>query len=245
MSGGVDAEVEPLLKRAFLFLEEGNWKDGDAYCERVLDRDPECARAYIGKLMAELQVRKEEEMPANAEILKSNNYRMVMRFADAELKARFDGGIKEKLYLQAAEKMAQAETEKDFQACADQWEVLAGYRDADSLREVCLEEVEELDDEDDYREVIRRRLLQQIRGSNYVRCDVKSLTAAIREAKNISGWKDIDELIEQAEKKARQEKEGEDCEEIHLQRKKKGKKWIIKAVIFLLLLLLYLIIRNS
>ncbi len=245
VSGGVDAEVEPLLKRAFLFLEEGNWKDGDAYCERVLDRDPECARAYIGKLMAELQVRKEEEMPANAEILKSNNYRMVMRFADAELKARFDGGIKEKLYLQAAEKMAQAETEKDFQACADQWEVLAGYRDADSLREVCLEEVEELDDEDDYREVIRRRLLQQIRGSNYVRCDVKSLAAAIREAKNISGWKDIDELIEQAEKKARQEKEGEDCEEIHLQRKKKGKKWIIRAVIFLLLLLLYLIIRNS
>lgn len=247
VSGGVDAEVEPLLKRAFLFLEEGNWKDGDAYCERVLDRDPECARAYIGKLMAELQVRKEEELLENTSFLKSDNYRMAMRFADSELKARFDGGIKEKLYLQAAEKMAQAETEKEFRACAGQWDVLAGYRDANALQEDCLKKAENMKEQDEEacREVVRRRLLQQIQGSNFVRCDAESIEATIRAAKKFSGRKDIDELIEKAEKKARQEKEKEAYEEIHLQRKKKGKKWIIMAVIFLLLLFLYLITRNS
>lgn len=247
VSGGVDAEVDPLLKRAFLFLEEGNWKDGDAYCERVLDRDPECARAYIGKLMAELQVQKEEELLGNTNFLRSDNYRMAMRFADAELKARFDGGIKEKLYKQTAEKMDQAETEEDFRACADQWEVLAGYRDADALQEDCLKKAENMKEQDEEacREVVRRRLLQQIQGSNFVRCDAESIEATIRAAKKISGWKDIDELIEKAEKKARQEKEKEAYEEIHLRRKKKRKKWIIRAVIFLLLLILYIVIRNS
>ena len=52
----------PLLKRAFLFLEDGDWQEADAYCEKVLDVDPENAQAYLGKLMAELQVRKPEAL---------------------------------------------------------------------------------------------------------------------------------------------------------------------------------------
>ncbi len=59
VSGG-NAAVEPLLKRAFMFLEDGNWQEADAYCEKVLDQDPENAQAYLGKLMAELQVHTQE-----------------------------------------------------------------------------------------------------------------------------------------------------------------------------------------
>ena len=43
--------IEPLLKRAFMFLEDGDWESADEYCERVLDQDPENAMAYLGKLM--------------------------------------------------------------------------------------------------------------------------------------------------------------------------------------------------
>ena len=50
--GGGSAGVAPLLKRAFMFLEDGNWQEADAYCEKVLDQDPENAQAYLGKLMA-------------------------------------------------------------------------------------------------------------------------------------------------------------------------------------------------
>ena len=45
-----------LLKRAFMFLEDGEWASATEYCERVLDQDPENAKAYLGKLMAELRV---------------------------------------------------------------------------------------------------------------------------------------------------------------------------------------------
>ena len=48
-----NANIDPLLKRAFMFLEDGNWKSAEEYCEKVLDIDPECAEAYLGKLMAE------------------------------------------------------------------------------------------------------------------------------------------------------------------------------------------------
>lgn len=58
--------AEALLKRAFLFLEEGNFSKAEEYLERVLDLSPEEPRAYLGKLMAELSVKKEEEL-ANSE----------------------------------------------------------------------------------------------------------------------------------------------------------------------------------
>ncbi len=49
--------VAPLLERAFMFLEDGKWAEADEYCERVLDAEPKNAEAYLGKLMAELEVR--------------------------------------------------------------------------------------------------------------------------------------------------------------------------------------------
>ena len=39
------ANTAPLLKRAFIFLEDGDWNSADEYCEKVLDLDPECAQA--------------------------------------------------------------------------------------------------------------------------------------------------------------------------------------------------------
>lgn len=45
------ANVAPLLERAFMFLEDGNWQEADQYCEKVLDQDPKNAQAYLGKLI--------------------------------------------------------------------------------------------------------------------------------------------------------------------------------------------------
>ena len=54
---GGNVNVAPLLKRAFMFLEDGDWSSADEYCEKVLDIDPENARAYLGKLMAQFRNR--------------------------------------------------------------------------------------------------------------------------------------------------------------------------------------------
>ena len=60
---GDNANATTLLKRAFMFLEDGEWSKADAYCEHVLNQDPENAQAYLGKLMAELHVRRLEDLP--------------------------------------------------------------------------------------------------------------------------------------------------------------------------------------
>ncbi len=45
---------EQLLKRVDIFLRDGEWMKADHYCEKILDMDPECYQAYLGKLMSDV-----------------------------------------------------------------------------------------------------------------------------------------------------------------------------------------------
>ena len=83
------ANTAPLLKRAFFFLEDGDWSNADKYCEKVLDIDPENPMAYLGKVMAELHVSKEEDLKKCRIPFKDNNYyKKAIRFSDDALKKR-------------------------------------------------------------------------------------------------------------------------------------------------------------
>jgi len=54
--------VQSLLKRANIFLEDGDFAHADEYFERVLDADPECADAYWGKMLASLHLKSDDEV---------------------------------------------------------------------------------------------------------------------------------------------------------------------------------------
>lgn len=85
------APTESLIKRAFLFLEDGDWDSAAAYCDSCLDKDPELAKAYLGKLMAELHVHSVEELGQHGTALKLNrskHYGKILRFGNDELKAQ-------------------------------------------------------------------------------------------------------------------------------------------------------------
>ncbi len=74
--------VDSLLKRVFLFLEDGDFKSADKYAEKVLDIDPECTEGYIGKLMASLRVTSREEIYKTATPLTENNlFQKAVRFS--------------------------------------------------------------------------------------------------------------------------------------------------------------------
>jgi len=76
--------TESLLKRAFMFLEDGDWSNADAYCERVLDIDPENGQAYLGKLMTELKVKKPEVLQDCAQPFDdAKGYQKAYRYGDA------------------------------------------------------------------------------------------------------------------------------------------------------------------
>ena len=111
------ASTAPLLKRAFMFLEDGNWQEADAYCEKVLDIDPENAEAYLGKLMAELNVRQREELKdCEKPFTDSKNYQKTMRFGNTALQEELNGYINfinERQRQQEAERQRQIAELKD------------------------------------------------------------------------------------------------------------------------------------
>lgn len=81
-----DERVAPLLERAFLFIEDGEWQKADEYCEKVLDTDPKNAEAYLGKLMAEYNVNKRDSLKLCAKPLEdSRNYQKILAFGDEKL----------------------------------------------------------------------------------------------------------------------------------------------------------------
>ncbi|MEA5048574.1 MAG: TIR domain-containing protein [Eubacteriales bacterium] len=103
---------ESLLKRACLFIEEGNLQKADGYLERVLDLCPEEPRAYMGKLLIELGVRTESRLAFHLTPLDPlPNYQKALRFSSGELHARYEGynaAIQKR--IQEAEEKKRAET---------------------------------------------------------------------------------------------------------------------------------------
>jgi len=82
--------TETLLKRAFLFIEEGNTDRANEYLERVLDQDPEEPRAYFGKLLIELNLRTESQLrQLHTPLDEYGNFQKAVRFASGELKSRY------------------------------------------------------------------------------------------------------------------------------------------------------------
>lgn len=87
--------ISPLLKRAFLFLEDGCWEEADEYCEKVLDQDPENAQAYLVKLLVELEMPNKESLKdCDEPFSDSLHYKKILRFGDSKLKTELEGYVK-------------------------------------------------------------------------------------------------------------------------------------------------------
>ncbi len=128
-------ELHPLLRRAILFLENKDWNGADEYCERYLDLDPECAYAYVIKLMASLKVEREEDLGNAGKTYRAwPVYQNAYRFADSELRERLDGYLmcaEERLLQQEKERIAKQKEEERIAECARKAEI---YRKALQLQ---------------------------------------------------------------------------------------------------------------
>lgn len=147
------ASIVPLLKRGFMFCEDGEWTSANEYFEKVLDQDPENSDAYLGKLMAACRAKKREmlkhcDMPFND----NDNFKKVMRFGDDSLKAELDGYIehikdrnentrKEGIYKAAVAKMACKDL-KGYEDAETAFASIKGYKDATELQINCQKEID-------------------------------------------------------------------------------------------------------
>ena len=145
--------VTPLLKRAFMFLEDGDWSSANDYCEKVLDLDPENAQAYMGKLMAELKKHKREYLGNGTDRIDSyNNYKKAIRFADNTLKAELEGysneikerienNRKEKIYSSAKHIFTYSEEPNDLLQANKDFASIGNYKDSKTLATKCLDKI--------------------------------------------------------------------------------------------------------
>lgn len=191
------ASTESLLKRAFIFLEDGDWVSADAYCEACLDRDPELAEAYLGKLMAELHVRKQEQLKNLAKPFdNSSNYQKALRFADDGLKGALINCIEYintrnestrlvEIYNRAKSSMSAANTEHTYKEAAHLFRTITDYKDSATLAKVCLDKAE----------IARKDAILSEATFKMTGDAISNYESAIKLFESISGWKNADEKI--------------------------------------------------
>ena len=92
-SNPASATVQSLLKRAFMFLEDGEWQRADEYAEKVLDIDPENGEAYLAKAMSGLNKLTRSAMNDASGIALNANIQKALRFGSESLKNEINGYI--------------------------------------------------------------------------------------------------------------------------------------------------------
>lgn len=134
--------IPALLKRAEMFLEDQEWKRADELCEKVLNSDPENARAYLYKLMAELQVAKRADLKnGKVPFENSNNYKKVIRFADQDVREELTDCInfikecnetdrKNKIYNDALQLFEKGDAQS-INTAVEKMKSISGWKDSD------------------------------------------------------------------------------------------------------------------
>ena len=214
-----NTDIAPLLKRAFIFLEDGNWKDADEYCERVLDIDPENAQAYLGKLMAELKVHKQDDLAKlETSFDENDNYIKAARYADEKLRDKLNSysdviryNADGKMYKISVDLMANAKTKEDFINLAESFELLDDFKDSKVLATKCRKKAEEA----------RKDSIYSIAVDKGKRHDISSLNEAIELFSQIPEWRDASDKIDELKK----------IKEILSEENNRRKKKIITAAI--------------
>ena len=241
--GGGNTNTESLIKRAFLFLEDSNWSSANEYFDKVLDVDPENAEAYLGKLMAELNIQERKGLADCEQPLDNNgNYQKAVRFGNDKLVSELKGyiaHIKERneqnrlegIYSSAVSNMKSANTEFDYQSIAKTFRSISGYRDADVLAQKCLEKAEISSKDATYDLAITQMSEKSIAGYQN----------AVRTFERIIDWKNSQEQIAICKRK---------IEEIKLAAKKRAKiaKIVSSAVVLCFVVVMVItkeIIPNS
>lgn len=182
-----NATPEALLKRATLFLEDSEWGMANAYCDQVLDVDPENAMAYIGKLMAELHVHNISELLSyETPFSTSENYLKAVRFADAETKAELERYSCVRTYNEGLSIMKKASSESEYLTAISLFEQIKGFEHTEELIAKCQSEAEIA-----HKNAIYESAKELLEHGNVADCE-----NAIRKFESILGWKDSEDQIQ-------------------------------------------------
>ena len=200
--------IRPYLRRAFMFLEDGDFERADEYLETVLDLEPENAEAYLGKLMVELRVGTREMLQDQQESFDNNpNYQKAMRFGDESLKTELSGytdyiihrndtSRKEAVFQKAVSASLEG-TIGGYRIAKQLFASIPGYRNADEQKKRCQELAKEAERKETY-----ERCSKILSGG--VNESFDSWTKAINGFEKLGNYRDSPKLAEKCMKRRTQ-----------------------------------------
>ena len=145
------ANIENLMKRARLFLEDGDFASAGEYLDKVLDENAEYAPAYIGKVLVSLKLHREEELKTWLyPFEETGDWQKALRFATPEQKRAYEGyqraasdyreeKRKEEIYQNAVSRYQHARDESQCEAARRLFESIHGFRDTEEKIAACKE----------------------------------------------------------------------------------------------------------
>ena len=255
-----NGNVDALLKRAYLFIEDGDLESADRYCEKVLDIDPENARPYVAKLMIDCGVTYQDDLAKCEESFEDNaNFKKAMRFADEELTATLSGYLdavriaaenraKDKKYKSACDLMKDDKIDSYKQAI-EIFSSIIGWRDSQDKISECNANIARFEKiaqdnkriaEEKAKDAIydeANRALGVSHQNNPTAFSLQHAELALDKFSKVSGWRDSDEkiqecskLIEALKEKLKQERK-ERLERERIARIKRKKRLKISAIV--------------
>ena len=203
VAGGNTSNTSPLLKRVFMFLEDGDWNSANEYCEKVLDIDPECAEAYLGKLMADLHVRRRELLGrVQDDFCVNRNYQKIVRFGNEKLIDELTGyldsvleRLQKKAYDSVKQMMESATTDVEYESTAELFEQL-DYKDSAELGSLCLRKADEYRKDTKLQSAKKQMNIPDDHRKLYS-SNISKIRNALEMFESIPGWKDADEYAQQ------------------------------------------------
>lgn len=150
-NGNINTNITALLDRAFICLEDADWNKADELLEMVLNQDPRCARAYIGKMMIEMKIRTEDQICRREKpISHSANYQKALRFSTGNYHdsvAAYNQIIVDRIenerlsgIYDTAKKLME---DKYWKSAQEKFESITGYLDSAELAAQCVNLAEE------------------------------------------------------------------------------------------------------
>ena len=250
-----NTNIGPLLKRAFIFLEDGDFARADEFCEQVLNLDPENAEAYLGKLMAELKIKKRDNlkdcpMPFDDR----SNFQKAFRYGGEQLKTILLNDIafiKERNELawkrDILKRAAGYRENRQFANAIELYRQIPGFEDADDRITECEAEAENDRKDAIYDAAVALAMIGKI----------DKQLEAIEQFQRIPHWKDADEQViicdrriqalkeEAARARIKAEREAEDARIAAEQKKKKIKSVLMIGAVSVAVLAVVLIIVTN
>ena len=130
-----NAEIELLIHRMLFFLENKSWQEADDCCEELLKLNPECAHAYLGKLMAKYHIQDHFKFhESKTRFDKSPNYEKAIKFGDENVRTSLRRSKIEWMYQYAFEELYERGR---YDEAMGWFEPIKGYKDVDELHHYC------------------------------------------------------------------------------------------------------------